>query len=327
VIGRPGTVLVLRALGLGDLCAGVPALRAIRRAFPGADLVLAAPAWQAPLAELAGVDRVVATAPLQPLAPQLHGADLAVNLHGRGPQSTQLLVGTSPGRLIAFHHPDVDAPLVADVEWRADEHEVDRWCRLLAESGIEADPTALQLDRPETPAEGGGPAGRRSASGVLTAVVHPGAAAPGRRWPAERFGAVVAALVASGHRVFLTGSADERALCNDVVGAAGASDDVEVLAGGTTVLELAAVVADADLVVANDTGVAHLATAFGTPSVVLFGPTPPSEWGPPPGGVHRALWRGRRGDPHARELDAGLAAIEVDDVLRAVEEVTGRVAV
>ena len=64
---------------------------------------------------------------------------------------------------------------------------------------------------------------------------------------------------------------------------------------------------------------AHLATAYGIPSVVLFGPTPPSEWGPPPDRPrHRVLWSGTRGDPHAAAPDAGLLAITVQDVLDAL---------
>jgi ADP-heptose:LPS heptosyltransferase len=75
--------------------------------------------------------------------------------------------------------------------------------------------------------------------------------------------------------------------------------------------------------VCGDTGVAHLATAFGTPSVVLFGPTPPSEWGPPPNRPrHQVLWAGRRGDPHGQSPDAGLLAIEVPDVLGALNRGT-----
>lgn len=314
MIVDPEVVLVLRPLGLGDLCAGVPALRGLRRAFPAADLVLAAPAWQEPLARLAGVDRVVPAEPLRPLSTPVHGADLAVNMHGRGPESTRLLAATGPGCLVAFAHEEVDAPLVAPVAWRADEHEVRRWCRLLVESGIHADPTDLRL-----PAPAADPPPAVAPPGRPLAVVHPGAAAPGRRWPVERFGAVVDALVARGHHVVLTGSEAERALCQEVVGAS--AGGAEVVAGRTSVAQLAALVASADLLVANDTGVAHLATAFGIPSVVLFGPTSPSEWGPPEGGPHRSLWAGRRGDPHALQLDPGLAAIEVGDVLAAVEEV------
>ena len=54
-----------------------------------------------------------------------------------------------------------------------------------------------------------------------------------------------------------------------------------MLAGETDLLTLAATIAHARLLLCGDTGLAHLATAFGTPSVVLFGPTPPARWGPP----------------------------------------------
>ncbi|MDQ3973416.1 MAG: glycosyltransferase family 9 protein, partial [Actinomycetota bacterium] len=92
-----------------------------------------------------------------------------------------------------------------------------------------------------------------------------------------------------------------------------------VLAGRTSVLELACVVAGAERVACADTGVAHLATAVGTPSVVLFGPTPPSRWGPPADRPwHRVLWAGSRGDPHDGRPDAGLLGITVADVVQAL---------
>ncbi len=73
-------------------------------------------------------------------------------------------------------------------------------------------------------------------------------------------------------------------------------------------------------VIAGDTGVAHLATATGTPSVVLFGPIPPSEWGPPADrSQHIPLWAGRRGNPHSSVTDPGLLRIGIDAVLAALE--------
>jgi ADP-heptose:LPS heptosyltransferase len=91
--------------------------------------------------------------------------------------------------------------------------------------------------------------------------------------------------------------------------------------GATGLLELAAIVAHAGAVCSGDTGIAHLATAFGTPSVVLFGPVSPAEWGPPPSERHRALWKGIRGDPHGDRPARGLLAIGVDEVARALGEV------
>jgi ADP-heptose:LPS heptosyltransferase len=93
-----------------------------------------------------------------------------------------------------------------------------------------------------------------------------------------------------------------------------------VLAGRTTSLELAAVVAAARVVVSGDTGVAHLATAYRRPSVVLFGPVSPTLWGPPPRPQHVVLWHGDgTGDPWGTELDPALARITVDEVTDALD--------
>jgi ADP-heptose:LPS heptosyltransferase len=299
---RPLT-LAYRALGLGDFLTGVPALRALRRAYPGHRLVLAAPAAIAPLAELVGaVDDVVDAAPLAPLPPSLHHADLAANLHGAGPQSHQVLLSAHPRRLIAFAHPDL--PDHAGPAHDPDEHEVARWCRLLTESGIPADPAELDLPTPPWPPPVRG-----------ATVIHPGAASAARRWPPARWAAVARAAAAFGRRVVITGSAPERQIGTRVADLAELPHEA-VLAGRTDLRQLAAIVASAGLVLSGDTGVAHLATAFGTPSVTLFGPVPPALWGPPPERPqHRALWAGRRGDPHAAEPDPGLLAIEPATVL------------
>jgi ADP-heptose:LPS heptosyltransferase len=295
-------VVALRALGLGDFLTGVPAFRALRDAHPDHRVVVAAPDALRPLAALAGVELVHA-AELAPLPRRLHGADLLVNLHGRGPQSHRVALAAEPRRLLAFRHDTF--PWSAELPaWRADEHEAARWCRLLGEAGIPADPSALRLPAPrETEFHG-------------ATVIHPGAASAARRWPAERYAAVARAEREAGREVVVTGGPAERALAWEVALAAGLGAD-GVLAGETDVAGLAEVVAGAGRVVSGDTGVAHLATAFGIPSVVLFGPTSPELWGPPPDlqDRHRILWAGRSGDPHAGRPDPGLMEIAVGDVL------------
>ena len=313
-------LLAYRALGLGDLLTGVPALRALARAFPEHHRVLAAPRALAGLVELTGsVHEVVDAAALAPLPGELHGADVAVNLHGRGPQSHEILLATRPRRMIAFGHegvwprPRADRRRLGDEhraapQWRPGEHEIERWCRLLTESGIPADPKDLAIAVPHVSP----PEVARGAT-----LIHPGAASAARRWPAERWAAVARAELALGRRVAVTGSADERELAEAV--AAGANLPSEaVLAGRTCLIELAAAVAAAARVACGDTGIAHLASALGTPSVVLFGPTPPTEWGPPATGRHAVLWAGRRGDPHADKPDPGLLAIGHDQVTAAL---------
>ncbi len=304
------TALVLRALALGDLLVAVPALRALRRARPEHRVVLATAGALAPLAELTGaVDEVLPTASPQALRPPSGGPpDLAVNLHGAGPQSHRALDATGPRERIGFRPagdgaaPGWAGPTRADA-LAAHPHERELWCALLEAHGIPADPLDLRLAPP--------------ARAEPSVVVHPGAAFGAKRWPAERFAAVAAALEGPAP-VVLTGTADERDLAERVAAGAGLPAD-RVLAGRTSLPELCAVVAGADLVVCGDTGVAHLAAAFGTPSVVLFGPVGPRRWGPPPG-PHRVLEHParRRGERFADDPDPALLAIGVDEVLDAV---------
>ncbi|WP_035696380.1 glycosyltransferase family 9 protein [Glycomyces tenuis] len=307
-----GTVLVLRALGVGDLLTAVPALRALRKEFDGRRIVLAAPEPLRGLVDLVeAVDRLHPTPGLGGLEWRAAPPSVAVNLHGEGPESLRELLGAGPSALISHRNPAV--PNVPGAPWRPELHEVDRWCRLLEEYGIPADPTDLALPPPP------GPVPHRGA-----VVVHPGAAAPARRWPAERFALVARHLRDDGHDVVITGGPAETGLARSVAEAAGVEPE-RVLAGRTGLGELAATVAAARLLLSGDTGVAHLATAFGTPSAVLFGPTPPALWGPPPGRPHHvAMWAGRTGDPLGDRPDPGLLELESEAVLERCRELIRR---
>ncbi|MDT0566247.1 glycosyltransferase family 9 protein [Streptomyces sp. DSM 3412] len=312
-------LLVLRALGLGDLLTAVPALRALRRHLPGHELVLAAPARLAAATAATGlVDRLLPTsAPGRAVPTRLDWAgsppDLAVDLHGTGPPSHLLLQRLDPGQLYAYAHPgtpDVPGPV-----WRDDEHERERWCRLLGWYGVAADPEDLRVPPPTTPSPAPG-----------AVVVHPGADAGARRWPGERFAAVARELRRQGLDVVVTAGAGEEGAARAVAAAAGLPQDA-VLGGADGDLpfdRLAALVAGARCVVVGDTGPAHLATALGTPSVVLFGPVAPRLWGPPAHPRHRVLWHpegddsARPGDAHGRSPDERLLRITVEEVLDAV---------
>lgn len=107
-------------------------------------------------------------------------------------------------------------------------------------------------------------------------VFHPGAAVAARRPSERRSAAMVAALVADGYRVVVTGGADEAELT-----AAVAADLAVDLGGRTSLAELAAVFAAAGVVVVPNTGPAHLAAAVGAQIVSLFAPVvPAAQWGP-----------------------------------------------
>jgi ADP-heptose:LPS heptosyltransferase len=107
-------------------------------------------------------------------------------------------------------------------------------------------------------------------------VFHPGASTSSRRPTAEHSKSLVAGLVDAGHRVIITGSASEATLAAYV--ADGRARD---LSGHLDLPHLAAVLERASVVVAPNTGPAHLAAAVETPVVSLFAPVvPAASWAP-----------------------------------------------
>ncbi|NKX54140.1 glycosyltransferase family 9 protein [Arthrobacter sp. E918] len=300
--GQP-ELLVLRALKLGDLLVAVPALRALRRAYPEHRLVYAAQQWLRPVVQLTGsVDELLDTHGLDVAIDRAPGqVDVAVNLHGNGPESRGRLEALQARTYLGHRAPGWDGP-----EWQHGIHERDRWTRLLRWHGVAADPLDYRLDRPAVPTTMPG-----------AVVIHPGAAYGSRHWPVERFAAVASALARSGHRVVFTGSSGERPRAEAVAGLAGLAADT-VVAGRQPLAEFAALIADAALVVSADTGAAHLATAYGRPSVVIFGPAPVAEWGPPPGPHIVLTDESRRvGDTFSAVPDPALLAVTAADVLAA----------
>lgn len=310
-MSRP-VALVLRALGLGDFLTGLPALHLVRRALPDHQLVLAAPAALAPLVDLVpDIDELFVRGELEPLADFDRPVDVGIDLHGKGPASRRLLIALGPRRLVGFADPVAG---LTGPEWSRDEHEVARWCRMVDEAfGLGLSPRGW----PGVTGSLQGPPDARARAGVT--LVHPGAAAGSRRWPADRFAAVAAALTGRGHQVVITGGGSEVALAQQVARASGTAART-----GSTLAELAGAVAAARLVICGDTGVAHLASAYGTPSVLLFGPVSPGLWGPPAARHHVVIWHGDgTGDPHGTDPDPALLKISVDEVLDAVVAVTG----
>jgi len=337
-VNRP-VALALRALGLGDFVTGVPALNLLRRALPGHRLMLAAPARLAPLVTLVpAVDGLLPHGELEALTGVRGPIEVAVDLHGKGWRSRQLLLDLHPCRVVGFADPSAGLP---GPEWRRDEHEVARWLRLIVE-GFRVSGNASGPDAASAPAgsklagsmlAGSMPAGSMLAGSMLAGsmarpavptpagltVIHPGAAAAARRWPVERFATVARSLISRGHRVVLTGTRAEAELVGRVSAGSGAPPLLDL-----PLLDLTATIAGARLLICGDTGVAHLASAYRVPSVVLFGPVSPREWGPPPDPRHQVLWHGDgTGDPHAGVIDPALLEISIPEVLAAVERIGG----
>jgi heptosyltransferase II len=120
-------------------------------------------------------------------------------------------------------------------------------------------------------------------------VFAPGAEyGPAKCWPADHYAELARALYAQhGQPVLLLGSGKEAALCEQI--AAQSEGACRVLAGQTSLIDAMALIAAARGVVSNDSGLMHVAAAFGVPQAAVFGSTSP-EHTPPLNPRARVLW-------------------------------------
>ncbi len=302
-------VAVFRALALGDFLCAVPALRAIRAGLPEARISLIAlgrsrelvhrfrhvvdelvefPGWP-------GIPETDFRAPaLPPFLARVHARpyDLAINLHGSGLHSNAFVALLGARRMASFTVAEGwPAPGPDVLPYPAHLHEIHRNLALVRHLGLPVDGDHLEFPLSSRDHDGLrrllGPEALEPGS---YAVLHPGASTPARRWPLERFIPVARALEREGLRIVVTGSRGERALTRTLADRVGgrAID----LGGRTDLGALGSVVAGARLVVANDTGVSHIAVAVRTPSVVVFTGSDPARWAPLDGTRHVAVGAG-----------------------------------
>jgi len=115
----------------------------------------------------------------------------------------------------------------------------------------------------------------------LPIIIHPGSGASAVDWPIEKFGALACELIAStSHPIVITGISNERHLCEQIMKKC---PEAINLCGELPLPDMIALLDRAALLIANSTGVLHVAAALGTPVVGLYPQTAQmsaSRWGP-----------------------------------------------
>jgi len=107
------------------------------------------------------------------------------------------------------------------------------------------------------------------------AILNPGGNNHAKRWPADRFAKLADHLsVKHNLAVLINGSPAESELCEEIITLT-QSNPVSLPALGNTLGALKPIIAGATIMITNDTGPRHIAAAFGTPLITLFGPTDP----------------------------------------------------
>ncbi len=296
--------LLVRATNwVGDVVISLPALRALRAHHRADRIAVLARPWVAELYRLLPeVDEVLVEEPKGRHAGAAGRAALSSELRGKRFDRAILLPRSFQTAWTAYragiperwgYRGELRSPFLTHpvaFEARPGEHELWRHLRLVAATGVPVPevpdatwpvPDALRRSARARLGEAGLPKGPFVAAHVAS-FAH-----EAKRWPEERFAALFGRLAAErGLPVVLLGSAAEAPM-NARVASLAPGVRVVDLAGKTSLPEVLAVVAEAELFVGNDSGLAHLANAAGTPTTVVFGPTDPEATRP---------WDGPRAD-------------------------------
>lgn len=281
---QDAAVLVVSPGWLGDSLMAMPAVQAFRRRRPGARILLLAKDRVLELWRMnKAVDECLAyPRPLGILRCEIRarGCREAYMLPNSFRSALPAFVAGVPRRRGAAGH-FRRALLTEVVTFDPRPGRMHQACEYLDILMPEAAGDPIERPRLEVPAAAAEAVDRRLKDAAAPRVAFfPGAArGPSKQWPADFFAELGRRLAADpGVQLLLLGTRAERPLCDEMARAVGAR--TLVLAGELDLPELAAVLVRCQLVVANDSGGMHLASALGAPVLALYGATDPERTGP-----------------------------------------------
>lgn len=277
-------ILVVQTAFLGDVVLTTPLFRALRRLHPAGHLAALVTPAAAPLLRAdPHLDEVLTYDKkggerLWRVARRLRAArfDLLLAPHRSHRTALLALLSGIPER-VGFSDAALPWAYTRRVERRRDVHEVDRNLALLRGLGAEPEPSDRALHVGYGASEAQAVAAVLQQAGVgageRVAALCPGSIWPTKRWSAEGFAAAARGLAARGLRPVLLGGPGDAEVSARVAALAGPGAGVVDAAGRTPLGALAAWMDRASVLVTNDSAPLHVASARGTPTVAVFGPT------------------------------------------------------
>jgi ADP-heptose:LPS heptosyltransferase len=299
-------IAVLRALQLGDMLNAVPALRALRAALPNSRITLVGLAWEHEFVKrfhnyldefilFPGIPGFpeqpadLARFPAFLREMQARRFDLAIQMQGSGDIANTVISLWGATYSAGFYTRGQYCPDPSFfLEYPEGEAEVWRHLRLMEFLGIPLQGDELEFPLFEEDWKEFEQLQRLFQLQKKYICIHPGSRKSERRWSVENFAALADGLAARGFQIVLTGSKEESRLT--AATALNMKTPAIDLAGKTSLGGLGALISKACLVVSNDTGISHVATAVKTPSVILFSVPDMDRWAPKNKQLHRVLW-------------------------------------
>jgi predicted lipopolysaccharide heptosyltransferase III len=284
-------VLLVRLRSIGDTVLATPSLFALKRFRPNVTVDILVEDWVAPLLNNhPHLDNVIVLErnglmARARVARELRAAnyDVVYNLHG-GTTATFLTRATGARHRVGFksyqyaqlHNHQAPSPLLL---WgQPKTHSVEQQLALLGWTGVPV------TDRPRTQL-GISTESRAIVQKLLTesglndrkiALIHPAAAFATKQWATEHFARVAEFLSARGLAPVAIAAPHERALLEKLC----SESAVKITNLELSLPEVTALAAQSQLFVGNDSGIAHIAAAVGTPAVVIFGSSNIAHWRP-----------------------------------------------
>jgi len=284
-------VLVIRLRSIGDTVLATPSLFALKRFLPHAQIDILVEDWVAPLlANHPHVDNVIelkrgGVTKRMNVGREIRAAryDVVYNLHG-GTTATFLARATGARYRVGFktyqyanlHTVLAPSPLLLWGQQKT--HSVEQQLALLGWTGVPVS------DRPRTrlgiaPEAAGNVIRRLTEAGLgdrKIALLHPAAAFDTKRWGVKNFARVAEYLAERGYAPVAIAARHEAQILDELVNEA----SVPILTLDLLLPEVSALASRSQLFVGNDSGIAHIAAAVGTPSVVIFGSSNIAHWRP-----------------------------------------------
>jgi len=287
-------VLVVRLRSIGDTVLATPSLIALLRALPQAEIDILLEDWVAPV--LDGFDDVNVVSVESGNAAKLRAArylrsrryDVAINLHGGTTSSIFVRASGAKHRvgLSHYRYPRLYDHLyssAADFWGRAEMHSAEQQLAVIGFAGIPVG------DRPKSrlvvtdaalvSLEAKFRSRRHLSTGdePTIGLIHPAAAFESKQWAAENFAEVARHLTERGIRPVAVGAKHEAGILKKLTAISAVPI---IMFDDLTLPEITALASRSRIFVGNDSGIAHMAAAVGTPSVVVFGSSNRNHWHP-----------------------------------------------
>jgi ADP-heptose:LPS heptosyltransferase len=296
-------IAIFRALKLGDMLCAVPALHALRSNYPDAEIVLLGLPWAKVFTERFSryIDRFIhfpgcEGLPEQPYNKQKlddfiqqmrkENFDLVIQMQGNGTIVNALMFLFNAKHTAGFYNDE--SYVESELFMRYPEHgyEAQRHLSLMQHLGIKAQDA--QLEFPITEKD------EQEFDALCLPLVakkyiciHPGSAASWRQWPVQYFAALADYCIENGFTVVVTGTKEEQDITYELLKCI--HHPVIDLTGKTNLGVVAVLIKNAFMLIANCTGVAHIAAALKTPSVIISMDGEPERWAPLNKKIHHVI--------------------------------------